>query len=58
MLDVTLHAFVTVMGISTSPFVLIALAFVGAFLGSKLVEVIPATKRIIERREAQWAERQ
>lgn len=53
-----LHAFVTVMGFSSSPFVLIALAFVGAYFGSRIVEIIPVTRRIIERREAQWAERQ
>ncbi|MEV0581700.1 hypothetical protein [Nonomuraea sp. NPDC050310] len=58
MLDVILHAYVTMTGFSTSPIVLVALAFIGAYLGSKLVEIIPVTRRIIERREARWAERQ
>ncbi|GAA3471682.1 MULTISPECIES: hypothetical protein [Nonomuraea] len=56
--DAMLQVFVTLNGISTSPFVLILLAFAGAFLGAKVVEVIPYTRRIIERREAQAAERQ
>ncbi|MER6515154.1 hypothetical protein ABT158_50725 [Nonomuraea sp. NPDC001636] len=57
MLDVTLHAFVTMNGFSTSPFVLLVLAFIGAYLGSRVVEFIPYTRRIIERREARFAER-
>ncbi|MEV3983767.1 hypothetical protein [Nonomuraea sp. NPDC049758] len=57
MLDVTLHAFVTMNGFSTSPFVLLVLAFIGAYLGSRVVELIPYTRRIIERREARFAER-
>ena len=55
MLDAILHAFVTLNGLSTSPFVLLVLAFCGAYLGMRLVEVIPFTRRIIERREAQAA---
>lgn len=58
MLETILQVFVTVNGFSTSPIVLLVLAFVGAYLGAKLVEVIPYTRRIIERREAQAAERQ
>lgn len=54
-LDAILQAFVTLSGLSTSPFVLVALAFVGAYLGSRAVELIPYTRRIIERREAQAA---
>jgi uncharacterized membrane protein YfcA len=57
MLDTALHAFVTMNGIATSPVVLLVLAFIGAYLGSRVVEVIPFTRRIIERREAQAAER-
>ncbi|MEU1386402.1 MULTISPECIES: hypothetical protein [unclassified Nonomuraea] len=57
MLDVALHAFVTMNGFSTSPFVLLVLAFIGAYLGSRVVELIPYTRRIIERREARFAER-
>ncbi|MER6578012.1 hypothetical protein AB0C33_00770 [Nonomuraea sp. NPDC048881] len=57
MLDATLHAFVTMNGFSTSPFVLLVLAFIGAYLGSRVVELIPYTRRIIERREARFAER-
>ncbi|MEU6996904.1 hypothetical protein [Nonomuraea sp. NPDC046570] len=53
LLDMMLHTFVTVNGLSTSPFVLILLAFAGAYLGVRAVEVIPFTRRIIERREAQ-----
>ncbi|MFI6293232.1 hypothetical protein ACIBEJ_16705 [Nonomuraea sp. NPDC050790] len=58
MLDPILRAYVAMMDLSTSPFVLIALAFLGAYLGAKVVEVIPFTRRIIERREAQAAERE
>ncbi|MFD1931475.1 MULTISPECIES: hypothetical protein [Nonomuraea] len=58
MLESILHVFVAVNGFSTSPVVLVVLAFVGAYFGAKLVEVIPFTRRIIERREAQAAERQ
>jgi uncharacterized membrane protein YfcA len=54
-LDSVLQVFVTMNGIATSPFVLIVLAFIGAYLGSRVVEVIPFTRRIIERREAQAA---
>lgn len=57
MLDAALHAFVTMNGVATSPFVLLVLAFIGAYLGSRVVEVIPFTRRIIERREARFAER-
>ncbi|NRQ37948.1 hypothetical protein HII36_39880 [Nonomuraea sp. NN258] len=53
MLDAILQVFVTVNGFATSPFVLLVLAFIGAYLGSRVVEVIPFTRRIIERREAQ-----
>jgi uncharacterized membrane protein YfcA len=56
-LDVILHAFVTMNGFATSPFVLLVLAFIGAYLGSRVVELIPYTRRIIDRREAQAAER-
>ncbi|HLU74037.1 MAG TPA: hypothetical protein VKZ82_17760 [Nonomuraea sp.] len=55
--DASLHAFLAVNGFATSPFVLILLAFIGAYLGSRVVELIPYTRRIIERREAQPAER-
>ncbi|MFE3447560.1 hypothetical protein ACFXJ8_01385 [Nonomuraea sp. NPDC059194] len=58
MLDMILQVFVAMNGFSTSPVVLLVLAFVGAYLGTKIVEVIPYTRRIIERREAQAAERQ
>ncbi|MEV0617315.1 hypothetical protein AB0I81_28605 [Nonomuraea sp. NPDC050404] len=54
-LDAILHAFVTMNGLATSPFVLLVLAFIGAYLGIRAVEVIPYTRRIIERREAQAA---
>lgn len=53
LLDTILRALVTLNGFMTSPFVLLALAFVGAYLGARVVEVIPFTRRIIERREAQ-----
>ncbi len=52
-----LQAFVTMNGFATSPVVLLVLAFIGAYLGSRVVEIIPVTRRIIERREAQAAER-
>ncbi|WP_336207550.1 hypothetical protein [Nonomuraea sp. LPB2021202275-12-8] len=58
LLDASLHAVLAVNGFATSPFVLILLAFVGAYLGSRMVELIPFTRRIIERREAQLAERE
>ncbi|SEG99568.1 hypothetical protein SAMN05444920_113164 [Nonomuraea solani] len=54
-LDAILHGFVTMNGLATSPIVLLVLAFIGAYLGSRVVEVIPFTRRIIERREAQAA---
>ncbi|GAA4939509.1 putative membrane protein YfcA [Nonomuraea thailandensis] len=54
-LDAILQAFVTLNGMATSPIVLVVLAFIGAYLGSRVVEVIPYTRRIIERREAQAA---
>lgn len=58
LLDTILWLFVTINGFSSSPIVLLVLAFIGAYFGGKIVEVIPITKRIIERREAQAAERQ
>jgi hypothetical protein len=58
LLDAILHAFLSVHGFATSPFVLILLAFAGAYLGGRVVEYIPFTRRIIERREAQVAERE
>ncbi|WP_166427301.1 hypothetical protein [Nonomuraea mesophila] len=56
MLDAILQAFVTMNGLATSPFVLLVLAFIGAYLGTRVVEVIPFTRRIIERREARLTE--
>ncbi|MGW4796273.1 hypothetical protein ACWEPC_28015 [Nonomuraea sp. NPDC004297] len=53
--DAFLQAFVTMNGVATNPFVLLVLALVGAYLGSRVVEVIPFTRRIIERRAAQAA---
>jgi hypothetical protein len=58
MLDSVLHTFVTMNSLSSNPAVLIVMAFAGAYFGSRIVEVIPFTRRIIERREAQAAERQ
>ncbi|MFI7450625.1 hypothetical protein ACIBQX_24235 [Nonomuraea sp. NPDC049714] len=58
LLDAILHAMLAVNGFATSPFVLILLAFAGAYLGGRVVEYIPFTRRIIERREAQLAERE
>ncbi|MGN9836639.1 hypothetical protein ACTMTI_00820 [Nonomuraea sp. H19] len=58
MLELILQAFVTMNGFATSPVVLLVLAFVGAYLGSRVVEFIPFTRRIIERREAQLMERE
>lgn len=55
LLDSILYAFVTVNGLATSPFMLVVLAFLGAYLGVRAVELIPFTRRIIERREAQAA---
>ncbi|MCK2221405.1 hypothetical protein MF672_047520 [Actinomadura sp. ATCC 31491] len=57
MLDTMLQAFITLNGMATSPFVLLVLAFIGAYLGMRVVEVVPFTRRIIERREARFAER-
>jgi hypothetical protein len=57
LLEMILQAFVTMNGFATSPIVMLVLAFIGAYLGSRVVEVIPFTRRIIERREAQAAER-
>ncbi|MEV4114509.1 hypothetical protein [Nonomuraea sp. NPDC049695] len=58
MLEAILRAFVTMNGFATSPVVLLVLAFIGAYLGSRVVEIIPFTRRIIERREAQALERE
>lgn len=58
LLELILQAFVTMNGFATSPFVLLVLAVIGAYLGSRVVEIIPITRRIIERREAQAAERE
>ncbi|MEU4509801.1 hypothetical protein AB0L44_11070 [Nonomuraea wenchangensis] len=57
MLDTMLQAFVTLNGVATSPFVLLVFAFVGAYLGMRVVEIVPFTRRIIERREARFANR-
>ncbi|GAA3129187.1 hypothetical protein AB0K12_01690 [Nonomuraea sp. NPDC049419] len=57
-LDAFLQAFVALNGFSSSPIVLVVLALIGAYLGGRIVEVIPFTRRIIERREAQLAERE
>ena len=54
--DACLQVFLAVNGFASSPFVLIVLAFIGAYLGVKAVERIPFTRRIIERRETQFAE--
>ncbi|MGP3932447.1 hypothetical protein [Nonomuraea sp. KM88] len=56
LLDAMLQALVTVNGLATSPFVLLVLAFIGAYLGSRVMEIIPFTRRIIERREARLTE--
>ncbi|MCA2224353.1 hypothetical protein [Nonomuraea aurantiaca] len=46
-------------GFATSPVMLVVLAFLGAYLGARVVEVIPFTRRILERRAAaQTAERE
>ncbi|MED7927542.1 hypothetical protein ACI2LC_36460 [Nonomuraea wenchangensis] len=57
MLDTMLQAFVTLNGVATSPFVLLVFAFAGAYLGMRVVEIVPFTRRIIERREARFANR-
>lgn len=54
-LDAILQAFVTVNSLAASPYVLLVLGFVGSYLGIRAVEVIPYTRRIIERRDAQAA---
>ncbi|GAA4528082.1 MULTISPECIES: hypothetical protein [Nonomuraea] len=58
LLDASLNVLLAVNGFATSPFVLILLAFIGAYLGGRAMELIPFTRRIIERREAQLAERE
>ncbi|GAA5043231.1 hypothetical protein HNP84_004387 [Thermocatellispora tengchongensis] len=50
--DPILQSFMLVTGFADSPFVIIALAVFGAYLGKVAVEKIPYTRRIIERREA------
>ncbi|GAB2915474.1 hypothetical protein ACFMQL_18325 [Nonomuraea fastidiosa] len=57
-LDTFLQAFITLNGLATNPVVLVVLALIGAYLGGRVVELIPYTRRIIERREAQLAERE
>ncbi|GAT66540.1 hypothetical protein HS048_08635 [Planomonospora sp. ID91781] len=56
-LDFLLPALVMIAGFWQSPVFLVALALGAGYLGAKAVEVIPFTRRIIERREAEAAER-
>ena len=47
-----LNVFVIMNGFWESPWLLIIFALGAAYLGGKIVEYIPFTRRIIERREA------
>ncbi|GAA4226250.1 hypothetical protein FHR32_004034 [Streptosporangium album] len=53
LMDVALNAFVIMSGFWESPWLLLIFAAGAAYLGAKAVEVIPFTRRIIERREAE-----
>ncbi|MFJ2030291.1 hypothetical protein [Streptosporangium sp. NPDC087985] len=53
LLDGTLNAFVIMSGFWESPWLLLIFAFGAAYLGAKAVEIIPFTRRIIERRDAE-----
>ncbi|GIH74313.1 hypothetical protein [Planobispora longispora] len=52
MLDLILPIMVIIGGLWQSPIVLVVLALGSAYMGGKLMEVIPFTRRIIEQREA------
>ncbi|MFF0307357.1 hypothetical protein ACFYSC_08010 [Streptosporangium sp. NPDC004379] len=51
LLAVVLNAFVIMSGLWQSPWLLLIVAVGAAYLGAKIVEIIPFTRRIIERRE-------
>ncbi|GAA0832766.1 MULTISPECIES: hypothetical protein [Streptosporangium] len=53
LLDHALHAFVIMQGFWGSPLMMIIIALGAAYLGGRVVEWIPFTRRIIERREAE-----
>ncbi|GIH89556.1 hypothetical protein ACFFMN_13830 [Planobispora siamensis] len=57
MLDFILPALVMIGGFWKTPVALVVIALGSAYLSGKAVEVIPFTRRIIERREAREAER-
>lgn len=53
LLDAVLNVFVIMSGFWESPWLLLVFAFGAAYLGAKVMEIIPFTRRIIERREAE-----
>ncbi len=52
LLGPVLNTFVIMNGFWGSPWLLLVFALGAAYLGAKIVEIIPFTRRIIERREA------
>ncbi|MCG5220715.1 hypothetical protein [Streptosporangium sp. KLBMP 9127] len=52
MIDPVLQTLLIMHGYTNSPYGLIMLAFLAAYLGGLVMERIPFTRRIIERREA------
>ncbi|GAA3444178.1 hypothetical protein [Planomonospora venezuelensis] len=53
MLDFVLPALLMIGGLWQSPIALVILALGSAYMGAKVVEFIPFTRRIIEQREAE-----
>ncbi|GAA2993932.1 hypothetical protein [Streptosporangium longisporum] len=53
LLDHALYAFVIMHGLWGSPWMMIVIALGAAYLGGRAMELIPFTRRIIERREAE-----
>jgi hypothetical protein len=52
LIDPVLHTLVIMNGYTNSPYAMILVAFLAAYLGGLAMERIPFTRRIIERREA------
>ncbi|MFI6506696.1 hypothetical protein ACIBCT_03755 [Streptosporangium sp. NPDC050855] len=53
LLDHALYAFVIMHGLWGSPLMMIVIALGAAYLSGRAMELIPFTRRIIERREAE-----
>ncbi|GGO06918.1 hypothetical protein GCM10010116_13780 [Microbispora rosea subsp. aerata] len=51
LIDTILNSFATLNGVWNSPIALLPIAALAAYAGWRIVEFIPFTRRIIERRE-------